>query len=589
MNVLSLFDGMSCGRLALDRLGIKVDKYYASEIDKYAIEVSSANYPDTIQIGDVCDVKGEDYPDIDLILAGSPCQGFSFAGHQLAFDDPRSALFFEFVRVLKEVNPKYFLLENVKMKKEFLDIISDQVGVEPILINSSLLSAQNRQRYYWTNIPGVEQPEDRGLVLKDILETEADEQPTKDTERNRRHHKTPEQKSLTMTATMYKGAGNNGMTLVPMVDKIPDKSETIKSQYYKSSKANFERKGTFHATGVPLDKPKRVGTADIKGHDIKKRVYSGEGKSPSIIADSGTVPKIETKPKRVGTATEQVKVRKHEVEVKKLQRLLRSAKAEVKKTNKQIATETDLPITKVEHWFRTDNSFAIPSDDVWYKLKDVLAITDDTFDAQIMEFDIRDGVYESTQRVYGDEGKSPTLTATHSDKLIRVGTAVDIKGHDSIKRVYSPEGKSPTLTTMQGGHRQPKVAVETSENGVTNIKKGTSGKSWFFEQQTYTEDSKKTRALKAGSGSGNIPKVISTIRDKSKAVRTGGRGSYDRHEWDSVDEMHWRKLTPLECERLQTVPDNYTNHVSNTQRYKMLGNGWTIEVIVHILSNMEAK
>ena len=170
MNILSLFDGMSCGRLALDRLGIKVDKYYASEIDKYAIQVASANYPDTIQIGDVCDVKGEDYPNIDLILAGSPCQGFSFAGKQLAFDDPRSALFFEFVRVLKEVNPKYFLLENVKMKKEFLDIISDQVGVEPILINSSLLSAQNRQRYYWTNIPGVEQPEDRGLVLKDILE-----------------------------------------------------------------------------------------------------------------------------------------------------------------------------------------------------------------------------------------------------------------------------------------------------------------------------------------------------------------------------------------------------------------------------------
>jgi len=464
MNILSLFDGMSCGRLALDRLGIKVDKYYASEIDKYAIEVASANYPDTIQIGDVCDVKGEDYPDIDLILAGSPCQGFSFAGHQLAFDDPRSALFFEFVRVLKEVNPKYFLLENVKMKKEFLDIISDQVGVEPILINSSLLSAQNRQRYYWTNVPGVEQPEDRGLVLKDILETEADEQPTKDTERNRRHHKTPEQKSLTMTATMYKGAGNNGMTLVPMVDGLPDKSETIKSQYYKSSKANFERKGTFHATGVPQT-PQRVGTANIKGHDIKKRVYSEEGKSPSIIADSGTVPKI-TSPKRVGTA-------------------------------------------------------------------------------------------------------------------------VDIKGHDSIKRVYSQEGKSPTLTTMQGGHRQPKVAVETSENGVTNIKKGTSGKSWFFEQQTYTEDSKKTRALKAGSGSGNIPKVVSTIRDKSKAVRTGGRGSYDRHEWDSVDEMHWRKLTPLECERLQTVPDNYTNHVSNTQRYKMLGNGWTIEVIAHILRNME--
>ena len=119
MKVLSLFDGMSCGQLALNRLGIKVDKYYASEIDKYAIQVTQANFPETIQVGDVCNLKAEDYQDIDLILAGSPCQGFSFAGKQLAFDDPRSALFFEFIRLLKEIKPKYFLLENVKMKKEF--------------------------------------------------------------------------------------------------------------------------------------------------------------------------------------------------------------------------------------------------------------------------------------------------------------------------------------------------------------------------------------------------------------------------------------------------------------------------------------
>jgi len=127
MNVLSLFDGMSCGRIALDRLGIPVDKYYASEIDKYAIQVSEANYPHIIRLGDVCDVKAEDLAPIDLLIAGSPCQGFSFAGKQLAFDDPRSALFFEFVRLLKECKPKYFLLENVRMKKEFLDIISEQV------------------------------------------------------------------------------------------------------------------------------------------------------------------------------------------------------------------------------------------------------------------------------------------------------------------------------------------------------------------------------------------------------------------------------------------------------------------------------
>ena len=134
MNVLSLFDGMSCGQIALDRLGIKVENYYASEIDKYAIKIAQKNYPNTIQLGDIKNVKGEDLPSIDLLLAGSPCQGFSFAGKQLAFDDPRSALFFEFIRLLEECKPKYFLLENVRMKKEHLDAITDLVGVEPILI-----------------------------------------------------------------------------------------------------------------------------------------------------------------------------------------------------------------------------------------------------------------------------------------------------------------------------------------------------------------------------------------------------------------------------------------------------------------------
>ena len=551
MNILSLFDGMSCGRLALDRLGIKVDKYYASEIDKYAIQVSSANYPDIIQIGDVCDVKGEDYPDIDLVLAGSPCQGFSFAGNQLAFDDPRSALFFEFVRILKEVKPKYFLLENVKMKKEFLDVISEQVGVEPILINSALVSAQNRLRYYWTNIPGVEQPEDRGIVLRDILETEPDEKydiseakvdrvlnakrgkgffynedsekigtviagyhkeptdgsyieqhkPVKHTERNRRHLKMPDEKSLCMTATMYKGAGNNGMTLVPM------------------------------------------------------------------------------KPIKVGMAVEEVKVRKHEVDLEKLQQLLREAKANVKKTNKQIAEETDLPITKVEHWFRTDSSFAIPSDDIWFKLKEVLDIKDDSFDAQIMEFIYRDGVYESTQRVYSEEGKSPTITASNNEQLIEVRALTEQRTEES-KRIrkehrqrtgkdWSPrggkemvpreDGKMNTLTTsLTKSHI---LEIETTKPNQINPSKKASGKQPYMQDRVFHEEGK-SHALTA-----------------SFADRT--------NVGTSVDDLHWRKLTPLECERLQTVPDNYTNHVSNTQRYKMLGNGWTIEVIAHILKGME--
>ena len=194
MNVLSLFDGMSCGRIALERLGIPIDNYYASEIDKYAIQVSQANYPDIIQVGDVTELDTSTLPKIDLIMGGSPCQGFSFAGKQLAFDDPRSALFFEFVRCVEELKPKYFLLENVRMKKEYLNVISEYMGVEPIMINSALVSAQNRVRYYWTNIPGIEQPEQRGIVLRDILETQTNEKPVKDTERNQRHYRNDDEK-----------------------------------------------------------------------------------------------------------------------------------------------------------------------------------------------------------------------------------------------------------------------------------------------------------------------------------------------------------------------------------------------------------
>jgi len=424
MKVLSLFDGMSCGQIALKQLGIKVDTYYSSEIDKYAMQITQKNFPDTIQVGDICNLDPKDFMDVDLIQAGSPCQGFSFAGKQLAFDDPRSALFFEFIRLLKAIKPKYFLLENVRMKKEFLEVITEQVSscytaddvapefkdlygnvtFKPHFINASLVSAQSRQRYYWTNIPGVKQPEDRGIVLRDILETDCDQ------------------------------------------------------------------------SGKPTNKPIKV-----------------------------------------GMNVEEVRVRKHEVDTKNLQHALRVYKTASEKTLKQIAEETEMPLTKVEHWFRTDSSFAIPGEDVWFKLKEVLDMTIDTFDKQIMEFEYKDGVYESTQRVYSDQGKSPTLTASNKEQMIetkpkQVGVAVDIKGHDQIKRVYSPDGKSPTVTTCQGGHREPKVAQKN---------------------------------------------------------------------------LTWRKLTPLECERLQTVPDNYTEGVSNTQRYRMLGNGWCVAVIEHIYQNME--
>jgi len=196
MNVLSLFDGMSGARLALEKADIKVDKYFASEVDKYAMKVSSSNYPDIVQIGSVVELSREELlalGDIDLLIGGSPCQGFSTAGKQkgsstsegvdvtslsqylelkeLGFEfDGQSYLFWEYVRVWKIVKPKYFFLENVRVNKKWLPMFNEAMGVEPVEINSALLSAQNRVRYYWTNIPNVTQPDDNGIILKDILE-----------------------------------------------------------------------------------------------------------------------------------------------------------------------------------------------------------------------------------------------------------------------------------------------------------------------------------------------------------------------------------------------------------------------------------
>ena len=304
INVLSLFDGLSCGNIALERAGIKVDNYFACEIDKYAIQIANKNYP-IFQMGDVKDLTAGVLPKIDLLIGGSPCQDLSFAGKGKGLEGDRSSLFYQYVRLLKECKPKYFLLENVRMKQEYQDIISDLLGVQPIKINSSLVSAQNRVRLYWTNIPNVTQPEDKGLKLKDILEIDG------------------------------------------YVDR--DKSHCLDANYFKGG--------------------------NLKSYFEKHR----------------------------------------------------------------------------------------------------------------------------RQLVFSDNG------------LCHVGDA-DIKANESTKRVYHQEGKAPTLTTMGGGHREPKV---------------------------------------------------------------------------NTSETTYRKLTPLEVERLQTIQDGYTEGVSNTQRYKMLGNSWTADVISHIFKGLK--
>lgn len=192
LTVLSLFDGMSCGAIALREAGIKVKQYFASEIDKAAIRQTQHNFPETIQLGSVVGVNVSELPHIDLLIGGSPCQGFSFAGKQLNFNDPRSVLFFEYVRILREIqkyNPDVkFLLENVRMLSEYENIISGHLGIFPIAINSALVSAQNRYRLYWTNIriksvhdlfgatlhTDIPQPEDRGIYLRDIFDRDVD-------------------------------------------------------------------------------------------------------------------------------------------------------------------------------------------------------------------------------------------------------------------------------------------------------------------------------------------------------------------------------------------------------------------------------
>ena len=432
MNVLSLFDGMSCGRIALDRLGIKVDNYYASEIDKYAMKVSEANYPDIIQVGDVTELDTSILPNIDLIMGGSPCQGFSFAGKQLAFDDPRSALFFEFVRCVKELKPKYFLLENVRMKKEYLDVISEYMGVEPIMINSALVSAQNRVRYYWTNIPGVEQPEQRGIVLRDILETN--------------------------TSNEYL-AGEN-----------------LQKNYKGGNQLNPNYKSQANT------------------------IHDANGKSGTICAGThgyanGYVADVDTK---------------YYLSEKAIAYMNRGSE-------KYTGTKT-----RAEHYIKHES--------------------------------------EKSKTLTANMHKGVPYGVIAVDKPIQVGEAIDINGHDILKRVYSEDGKSPTLNACTGGNREPKVMIDKRKPNQINPSKKASGKQPYMQDRVFHVDGK-SHAL---------------TREFASRTNVGDE-----------QEVYWRKLTPIECERLQTVPNDYTNHVSNTQRYKMLGNGWTIEVIAHILQNMQ--
>ena len=213
MNIVSYFDGMSNGQIALNKLGIVPNNYCAFEIDRYAIEITQKNYPNTKQLGSVIDADLSKLSKTDLFMGGSPCQSFSVAGDGTGFDG-KSGLFWEFIKAKEYLNPTYFLLENVVMKKQWEYIITEAMGVSPIKINSRDFGAQNRNRLFWTNIPIADIDFTSSLQLKDIINCDFSNKTVKDTDRNLRHERRLTDKSLTCTATMYKGAGNNGMTLI---------------------------------------------------------------------------------------------------------------------------------------------------------------------------------------------------------------------------------------------------------------------------------------------------------------------------------------------------------------------------------------
>lgn len=311
MKVLSLFDGMACAQIALRQLmllngfeNLRVDTYYASEIDKHAIAQTRHNFPDTVQLGDVENWRewDIDWEHLDLVMGGSPCQGFSFAGKQLAFDDPRSRLFFVFAEILDYARSRNsrvkFLLENVNMKKDHLRIISKRVGVVPVKINSALVSAQNRNRWYWTDIrtrqeglfgevySDIPQPEDRGILLRDILEFEVDEKYYLSDQALarafRKNYSTP--KINPEKAGTLNTKNNSGQVSF-------DSGSTFTLQRprgYNQGGLHPDKSPTLSANAWEQNNLLVLGNIYDNGHNsMSGRVYSTEGKSTALRGEAG--------------------------------------------------------------------------------------------------------------------------------------------------------------------------------------------------------------------------------------------------------------------------------------------------------------
>ena len=312
LRVLSLFDGISCGQIALQRAELPVEIYFASEIDKHAIKITQKNYPKTIQMGDVKNIYFESLGQIDLLIGGSPCQDLSIAKkNRQGLEGERSGLFFKYVEALKITKPKYFLLENVaSMKKADRDVISEILGVEPIMINSALVSAQQRKRYYWTNIPNIEQPEDKKILLKDILESgyantdKAYCLTTRYSGASFPHDFLKKKKSFvaeTAILQIPRGKNNGGIysekspTLTANSwehnNKVIELSSVLYSQYNqaihleKSASIGTTPQNATSISGQIVVTPIRIGQIGAGGQG--QRIYSVMGKNVSLNANGG--------------------------------------------------------------------------------------------------------------------------------------------------------------------------------------------------------------------------------------------------------------------------------------------------------------
>lgn len=470
MKILSLFDVYSGGQQALKELGIYVEEYYASEIDKYAIGVTQYNHPKTIQIGDVTKVryekgilyteKGElNVGKIDAVIGGSPCQGFSFAGKQLNFDDPRSALFFEWLRICHEACPTYFFLENVKMKKEFEQVISEYLGVEPIFLDSNLVSAQNRKRLYWTNIEGYVEPEDYGILLKDIVHENVDIDLSATSADNKAHCLTDNYSKHSGISDITKSyTKSNGTVLFEGIDKYIISPDILEKTDLNPSTTN----------NVTTINPRRT---DGKQTYQQDRVYDTNGKIPAITAELG-------------------------------------GRFNIIQSNCLIVDS---------------HGFNIVED-----LKKYIVPFDKTL--QIIEKEVERG---------------------------KVGF---FRKDSQANRVYYIHDKAITLCGDAGGGAAKMGQYLFGCITPDRVEKRQNGQRFNDGRKFYTL----------------------TAQDKHGILIEG----------------YIRKLTPTECERLQTLPDSYTKYgiingktveISDSQRYKMLGNGWTIEAIKQFFKNIEQE